>query len=71
MVSYHHVQYRKMDGQTDEQAEESDFIGRSPTNVECPTRWNIDILKGIKLRQLYELTGKFEWKGVLGTTWFA
>ena len=38
MVSYHHVQYRKTDGQTDEQTDESDFIGRSPTNVECPTR---------------------------------
>ena len=48
MVSYHHVQYQKKtddpilrklsdgqtDGQTDGQSEESDFIGRCPTNVE-------------------------------------
>ena len=45
MVSYHHVQYQKKlmirswenlsDGRrTDEQTDESDFIGRCPTNVE-------------------------------------
>ena len=44
MVSYHHVQYQKKimirswenlsDGWTDEQTDESDFIGRCPTNVE-------------------------------------
>ena len=45
MVSYHHLQYQKklliqswqnlvMDGRTDGQTDESDFIGRSPTNVE-------------------------------------
>ena len=50
MVSYHHVQYQKKtndpilrklsdgrtDGQTDGQRDESDFIGRCPTNVERP-----------------------------------
>ena len=44
MVSYHHIQYQKKlmihswenlmtDGQTDGQTDESDFIGRCPTNV--------------------------------------
>ena len=52
MVSYHHVPYQKKlmiqswenlvtDGRTDErtdgQTDESDFIGRCPTNVERPT----------------------------------
>ena len=51
MVSYHHVQYQKKlmiqswgnlvtdgrtDGTIDRQADESDFIGRCPINVECP-----------------------------------
>ena len=49
MVSYNHVQYQKklkiqsweilaIDWQTDGQTEESDFIGRCPTNMERPTR---------------------------------
>ena len=63
MVSYHHVQYQKKlmiqswenlvtDGQTDRQMDESDFIGRCPTNVERPTRnflsigyWNLAHIK--------------------------
>ena len=47
MVSYHHVQYQKKliiqsrenlvtDRWTDGQTNESDFIGRCPTKVECP-----------------------------------
>ena len=57
MVSYHHVQYQKklkiqsweilaIDWQTDGQTEESDFIGRCPTNMERPTRhiWKLQYL---------------------------
>ena len=42
MVSYHHVQYQKRltDGQTDE----SDFIGRCPTNVERPIKFSKNLL---------------------------
>ena len=47
MVSNHDAQYQKKlmiqsweslvtDGRTDEQTDDSDFIGRSPTNVERP-----------------------------------
>ena len=47
MISYHHVQYQKKlmiqfwenlvtDGRTDGQTDESDFIGRCPTNVKRP-----------------------------------
>ena len=52
MVSCHHVHYQKKDidpilrklsdgqtdRQTDKQTDESDFIGGSLTNVECPAR---------------------------------
>ena len=53
MVSYHQVQYQKKlmiqswenlvtDGQTNGQTDESNFIGRCPTNVERPrTNQNI------------------------------
>ena len=51
--SYHHVQYQKKtndpilrkrsdghtDGRTDGQADESDFIGRCPANVDRPTSY--------------------------------
>ena len=47
MVIYHHVQYQKKlmmqscenlvtDERTDRRTDKSDFIGRCPTNVECP-----------------------------------
>ena len=50
MDSYDHVQYqrkmndpvmkkvsdRRTDGRTDRQTDESDLIGRCPTNFECP-----------------------------------
>ena len=56
MVSYHHVQYQKKliltktsdgwtDGQTEAQTEESDFIGRYPTNVKRSKINSQEILK--------------------------
>ena len=61
MLSYHHVQYQeklmiqswenlvtdeRTDGRTDGQRDESNFIGRCPTNVERPI-WRVVIKVGL------------------------
>ena len=62
MVSYHHVQHDgRMDGHTDGQMDESDFIWQCPTNVKRPIEGAVSLFYKSNKRSLQKISSlKFQ-----------